>query len=229
MVALPLALPVTVPLELTVATVVLLLLQDTVAPEARSFTDRVLVFFTPMDRLPLLREGDLTVTSHLSSVPLTEAVMVAVPAATAVILPLLSTEATVVLLLFQVTEAPEGTLVTARVSEPFRGRVREALLRAVAPVASETVTSQAADFFCPSTSMEAVMVAVPLATAVTLPPLTAAILSSLEVQETAWPSGTVAAARVLDSPTIRLSLVGATVMLAAGISWAETLTSQVAS
>ena len=120
MVALPLALPVTVPLELTVATVALLLLQDTVAPEARSFTDRVLVFFTPMDRLPLLREGDLTVTSHLSSVPLTEAVMVAVPAATAVILPLLSTEATVVLLLFQVTEAPEGTLVTDRVSEPFR-------------------------------------------------------------------------------------------------------------
>jgi len=118
-VAVPATLPVTSPLELTVATVVLLLTQVTVRPDsglpfasfgvAVSWT--VLPSFTDADAGATVTEATGTFETVTLAVPLCPslvAVIVAEPAATPVTRPLLVTLATLVLPLAQLTVRPES-------------------------------------------------------------------------------------------------------------------------
>lgn len=129
--------------------------------------------------IPVAGMGILTVTVQVALLlepSAVVAVMVAVPLATAVTTPALLTVATDVLLLVHVTLlllALEGVTVAVRVDVwPADVKEREVLLRLmpVAWIGMFTVTLQVALLLEPS-AVVAVIVAVPLATAVTTPEL----------------------------------------------------------
>ena len=135
MVAVPAAIPVTFP-ELTAATEVLEDFQVTDWVELVGFTVAVRVAVSPVsiDSVELLRVMEVVLTSEVETVtvhvPLTNpevAVIVAVPAATAVTTPELETVATKVLEDFQVTlwSAVEGRTVAVSVVVPPTARATE--------------------------------------------------------------------------------------------------------
>src|ERR1041384_3775229 len=182
-VAEPATLPVTRPVELTVATAVLLLAQVTTRPvsvlPAESFvtTDSCCVLPTLM-----LADAGLTVTvatgtgvTVVAAVPLLPAlvaVIVAEPTATAVTRPLLFTVAIAVLLLDQVTTRPVSVLPAASFVTADSCWVVPTLTLAdagltVTDATGTSVTVMAAVPLLPS--LVAVIVAEPAATAVTRP------------------------------------------------------------
>ena len=181
----PAAMAVTLPLLSTVTTLASLLLHVTVLSVALlGLTVAVSVSVAPGVRVSeiLFKRSPVTATVALETVTVQVAdlfpafaVIVAVPAATAVTLPPLSV-ATFVLLLLHVTVLSVALLgLTVAVSVAFAPVVRERLvlfklIPVTATVALETVTVQVADLF----PAFAVIVAVPAPTAVTLPPLTVA-------------------------------------------------------
>jgi len=157
MVAVPSATAVTFPELETVATEVLDDFQETVWVELLGLTVAVRVVESPASSVTeeLLREMDVvaisledTVTVQVSLTDPDVAVMVAVPAATAVTTPELETVATEVLEDFQVTlwSAVEGRTVAVRVAEPptARDRVELSMVTDVA-AGAVTVTAQVAE------------------------------------------------------------------------------------
>ena len=162
-------------------------------------------------KVELFTSGALTVTVQNAVFPLDDvAVIFAVPGATAVTLPPL-TVATELLLVLQYTVllvASEGLMVAVRVEVSPVVRLSEVLSR-VTPVTaitgSVTVTVQFASL--PFTDA-AVMVAVPGATAVTLPPLTVATELLLVLQVTVLleaSDGSTVAVRVAVLPVVSFS------------------------
>ena len=155
----------------------------------------------------------LTVTVQVAVLSPALAVIVAVPSATAVTLPFASTVATDVLLELQVTVlfvALSGFTVAASVTDSPSVSSSEDL--------SSVTDSTAMTFFLTVTEQVAVlspalavMVAVPSATAVTLPfasTVATAVLSELQVTVLFVAlSGFTVAASVADSPSVRVSEV----------------------
>ena len=162
-------------------------------------------------------------------------VIVALPAATAVIVPSWSTDATAPSLLLKTTfcsVASSGTMLTIRVAVSPSFSVTSSwstVMPVNATASSVTVTSQTA--FCSPSSVVTVIVALPAATAVTSPfSFTVATASSLVVQLTFWLEASIgftAAARVYLSPITRLSLFLFRLTPSTGTSFAVTVTSQV--
>ena len=180
MLAEPTATPVTTPLLLTLATLSLLLFHVTfllVAVEGEIVGESCTVF--PIETVVLLGRLTLetemvllTVTVQEALAPLlVVAVMVAVPAPTAVTLPDELTVATLVLLLLQVTEDPSDAEAVSLV-EPPAGREIEVgdTVTVVVTGAAVTVTLHCASKF-PSSDV-AVTTASPAVTAVTRPSTT---------------------------------------------------------
>ena len=219
--AVPAPLAVTVPSAPTVATPLLELLQVIPLLLALSgFTVAVSFAVSPsvsskevLSRLiPVtFTTAAVTVTVQLAVLPPSAVVtvMVAVPGATAVTLPFSSTVAIFPSLVVHFTAllaALLGATVAVRVSLPPAVRAK-VFLFSVTPVTGmpETVTLQLA--VLPPSSVVAVMVAVPAATAVTLPfSSTVAIFWSLVVHFTALLvafSGATVAVRVSVLPTVR--------------------------
>ena len=156
-VAVPDATAVTFPEELTVATLVLLLLQLTflfVAFDGVTVAVSVSVAFGANVSVVLFRltpvTGTVTVTAQVA-VLLPSAVVtviVAVPAAPAVTFPAVETVATLVLLLLQVTflfVALLGEIVAVSVSVAFGANVSVVLFRLTPVTGMFTVTAQVAD------------------------------------------------------------------------------------
>jgi len=183
MVAEPTVTPVTRPLELTVATEVVLLDQLTVRPESgfpfASFGVAVSWIALPACTLAeagaTLTEATGTCTTVMADVPLCPslvAVIVAVPATLPVTSPLALTVATVVLLLTQVTVRPVSGLPFASFGVAVSWTVLPSFTEADAGV---TVTEATGTFetvmlavpLCPS--LVAVIVAVPATLPVTSP------------------------------------------------------------
>ena len=235
MVAVPTATAVTLPLASTVALDVSLLSQVTVLYVALSgATVAVSVSLAPTwsVRLSLLSVTEvtgtgLTVTAQVADLPSAVAVMVAVPTATAVTLPLLSTVALEVSLLVQVTVlyvALSGATVAVSVSLAPTWSVRLSLLNVTEVTGTGlTVTVQVADF----PPAVAVMVAEPMATAVTFPlESTVALDVLLLVQVTVLSSalsGLTVAVSVSLAPISRVSSVLLRVTEATGTGLTVTL------
>jgi len=214
--------PVTFPEELTVATEVSDELQVTDCVELLGVTVAVSVADLPlsMERDELSSDMDVvamsleyTVTAH---VPLTDpdlAVMVAEPVATAVTTPELDTVATDVLLEDHVTlwSAVEGETVAARVEVPPTVKdTDEGLIETEVAVAAVTVTLHVALL----ESAVAVMVAVPVATAVIFPEEFTVATDLSEVDQLTVPFqllGDTVAVRVLVSPASNETLVASSV------------------
>ena len=253
-VAVPFAMAFTLPFASTVAIFVLLLFQVTallLALEGR--TDLTLsAVFTPLFRIRLVFAsvifvtGTLTVTLQEAFTPLPSfavAVIVAVPFATAFTLPCASTVAIFVLLLFQVTAlllASEGTidLTFSAVFAPLF-RIRLVFASVIFVTGTLTVTLQEAFTPLPSFAV-AVIVAVPFATAFTLPcASTVAIFVLLLFQVTALllaSEGTTDLTfRAVFAPLFRIRLVFASVIFVTGtvtvtlqLAWAPPPSSAVA-
>ncbi len=212
-VTVPLATAVTLPFSSTVAISSLLLLQTILSVLFVGSTVAVRVSDLPFSRVRvvLLRvtpvAGTVTVTSHSADTSPAVAVITALPPPTAVTLPFSSTVATSSLSLLHTTLSvlSVGATVAVRVSDLPFSRARVVLLR-VTPVAgtvSVTVTSQLAL----ASPAVAVMVAVPLATAITLPfSSTVATASSLLLHTTSSVlfSGSIVASRENASPFSRV-------------------------
>ena len=180
-VAVPFLTAFTTPLEVTVATALLLVVHLTalllaLAGPAVAFSVKVFPLFRVREVLfrVILVTGCVTVTLQTAFTPLPSfavAVIVAVPFATALMLPFESTVAALVLLLFQVTAlllALEGAAVAVRAKDLFLIRVREVLFKVSFVTGCFTVTVQEAESLLPS-FVVAVIVVVPFATAFTLP------------------------------------------------------------
>jgi len=195
MAVLPAATPVTVPL-LTVAMAVLLLNQVTfllvalagaiVAVKVSGVPKLIVVEFlfneTPVTGIA----SDCTVTVHVAVLlpSAVVAVMVAGPAFTPVTVPLL-TVAMVVSLLLQVTfwlVAVAGRTVAVRSIVPWTEMVADVGANVTPVTATTTVTVHVA--VLPPSFVRAIMVAVPAATPVTVPPLTVAMPVLLLTQVT---------------------------------------------
>ena len=102
--------------------------------------------------------------------------IVALPPPTAVTLPFASTVATVSSLDVHVTSQSSGSVVAVSVSVAFSAKVISALFNVIVSVGSTTVTSHVAVTSC---NVLTVMVAVPVATAVTFPSLSTFTIFSL--------------------------------------------------
>src|SRR5205823_3218094 len=230
-VAVPATLPVTSPLELTVATEVLLLDQLTVRPDSglplASLGVAVSCTVEPTDTVAeggaTATEATGTCTTVMADVPLCPslvAVIVAVPATLPVTSPLELTVATVVLLLTQATARPDSGLPLPSFGVAVSWTVLPSLTDADAGVtATETtgtnVTVMAEVPFFPSDV--AVIVADPAPTPVTRPlPVTLATPALLLVQLTERPDSGVpfASLGVATSctvpPTVTFAVAGAT-------------------
>lgn len=183
----------------------------------------------------MLSTGTITVTVQVADLPLAVvAVMVAVPAATAFTLPVLSTVATAASLEVQVTVlsvASSGETVGVKVSEQPTARLSSSLLSDIPVTGIVTVTEQVADS---PFEVVAVIVAVPALTAVTIPSEdTDAIVASLEVHLTDLSvalSGVIVAVRVtvLSTSTVasdlsrEMSVTGITTLTLPVASGADT-------
>ena len=224
MAALPFATAVTTPLASTVATPGASELQLTVWFVAVAgatvavrldvppgFSVRVVRFrVTPVT-------GVLTVTAQVAVLPPSAVVtvMVALPFATAVTLPVWSTVATLGALELQLTVwfvAVDGCTVAVRFRVAPGFSVRVVGFRETPVTGVRTVTAQVAVW--PPSVVLTVMVALPFATAVTTPfASTLATPSSLEVQLTVWfvaVAGCTVAVRLPVPPGFSVRVVGAT-------------------
>src|SRR2546426_1131944 len=202
MVAEPTVTPVTRPLELTVATEVLLLDQLTVRPDSRFRYAFAVVAVTSEELLsstvaktagpiPGPAGGFVTVTAAVPLCPSLVAVIVAVPATVPVTSPLALTVATEVLLLAHVTVRPDSGFPVASLGVATSCTVCPTWIAAVAGLTLTEATAtletvMLAVPLCPS--LVAVIVADPIVTPVTSPlPSTVATEVLLLVQLTARP------------------------------------------
>ena len=171
-----------------------------------------------------LETGTLTVTAQVAVLEPSAVVtvIVAEPAVTAVTLPVLSTVATAVLLLFQEIDllvALEGATVAVSVVVEPTFKVALVLLKVTLETGTFTVTAQVA--VLEPSAVVTVMVAEPAVTAVTLPVLstvaTAVLLLFQETDLLVALSGVIVAVNVADSPTLRLIFVLLSVIPVTGI------------
>ena len=225
-VAVPAFTAVTLPLESTVATDVFDELQLTALSvalsgvtvafrlaDSPSVSESSVLSSDTLSTAIVVGEASLTVTAQVADFSPALAVIVAVPAFTAVTLPLESTVATDVFDELQLTVlsvALDGLTVAVSVTLSPSVRLR-LLLSSVTPstatVFAATVTEQVADF----PPALAVIVAVPAFTAVTFP-LESTVATDVfdELQLTVLSvalSGFTVAFRLADSPSVRLKLV----------------------
>jgi hypothetical protein len=183
MVALPVAFAVTTPVFETVATLVLLLDQATVRPvsvlllASRSVAVSACVAPTVIlgavgETLTLETATAVTVIATVVDLPPLAAVIVALPAVTAVTIPALETVATELLLLVQVTVRPAKVLLRESRTVAINDCVAPTVILAevgetvtLATVAAVTVIVEVPEL----PSLDAVIVAVPALIAVTTP------------------------------------------------------------
>ena len=239
MVAVPGATPVTTPYLLTVAAALLSVLHSvaSVLLDGVTMSTSILLSvsnicrFAGLTVIPVAGMMRLaTVTVQVALVSPALAVMVAVPGATAVTFPALSTVANSGLSLLQVTvglEASSGFTVADRVASSPSTRSKVALSRVTELTGTVTVTLQVAE----CSPALAIMVASPPPTAFTLPSATVTT-SALEVLQVTVllvaSSGFTVAARVVSCPLIRFRVLLSRETEVTSITFLETATVQVA-